>query len=288
MNPSFDRRLVPARRDLAAAHLAGQVEAARFVNGRAMRVCDEVAPIFPQPSRDESIDTQALYGETMVVYEHDVEGWSWGQLVRDNYVGYIPSYALQLERPEPTHRIRVPRTLVYSGRSIKLPVRGALPLGAAVSIISQDADFVEVDRYGFVVARHLAPIDFFEADFVTVAEEFLHAPYLWGGKTWLGVDCSGLVQISLAAAGRAIPRDTDLQERGVGNAIPYGAGGESLRRGDLVFWKGHVGIMRDAEILLHANAHHMCVASEHFVAARERILAKGGGELTAVRRLPAD
>jgi cell wall-associated NlpC family hydrolase len=287
MSTGLDRRLVAARPDLAAAHLAGQVEAARFVAGTLMQVCEEVAPLYPQPSRDAPLDTQALYGESVMVYEEDAEGWAWGQLSRDDYVGYIPAQALLPARSRATHRVRVPRTFVYSGRSIKLPVLCALPLGAAVDIAASQDDFAEVAGLGYVFAGHLAPCDSVEPDFVTVAECFLHAPYLWGGKTCLGLDCSGLVQVSLAAAGHDVPRDTDLQEAGIGERIDIGADLSGLRRGDLVFWQGHVGIMRDAATLLHANAHHMLVASEKLNEACDRILAKGGGRVKAVKRLPA-
>lgn len=287
MSPSFDRRLVPARPDLAAAHLAGRVEAASFVTGKLMQVCEEFAPLYPRPSREEALDTQALFGETLTVYEEDDEGWAWGQLTRDDYVGYIPAEALRPARHAATHRVRVPRTFVYPGRSIKLPVLCALPLGAAVEVIASQGDFAEVAGLGHVFAAHLAPRRTAEPDFVTVAECFLHAPYLWGGKTCLGLDCSGLVQLSLAAAGHDVPRDTDLQEAGIGEPIDIGAELAGLQRGDLVFWKGHVGIMRDATMLLHANAHHMLVASEPLAAVRERILVAGHGPVKAVRRLSA-
>jgi cell wall-associated NlpC family hydrolase len=284
MIPGFDRRLVPARPDLAAAHLAGLVEASRYVAGKLLQVCEEAVPLYPQPSREESIDTQVLYGETLTVYEEDAEGWAWGQLARDNYVGYVPAQSLRSVQSMATHRVRVPRTFVYAGRSIKLPVLCALPLGAAVAVESLHGDFAEIAGLGYVFASHLAPSDAFESDFVMVAEWFLHAPYLWGGKTWLGLDCSGLVQISLAAAGCAVPRDTDLQETEIGAAILVEPNLAGLQRGDLVFWKGHVGIMRDETTLLHANAHHMSVASEPLVTARGRISDRGSGLPTAVRR----
>lgn len=284
MSPAFDPRLVAARPDLAAAHLAGKVEASRFVAGTLMQVCEEIAPLYPRPSREDSLATQVLFGEQVMVYEQDEEGWAWGQLIRDDYVGYLPAEALRPVRSEATHRVAVPRTLVYPWRSLKLPVLGALPLGARVEVAAVKDDFAEVAGLGHVFLGHLAPRDTAETDFVTVAEWFLQAPYLWGGKTWLGLDCSGLVQIALGAAGVAAPRDTDLQEAGIGEAIDVGPDLAGLRRGDLVFWKGHVGIMRDATTLLHANAHHMQVASEPLAVARERILAKGDGPVKAVRR----
>jgi cell wall-associated NlpC family hydrolase len=135
---------------------------------------------------------------------------------------------------------------------------------------------------GFVWRSHLAPLDAPAADFVAVAETLLGAPYLWGGKSSIGVDCSGLVQISLAAADRKAPRDSDMQEARLGKPVSAGA---PLQRGDLVFWKGHVGIMRDATTLLHANGTHMLVSSEPLDEVRARNLSAGAGDITAVKRL---
>jgi cell wall-associated NlpC family hydrolase len=175
------------------------------------------------------------------------------------------------------------RTYVYPAANMKVPPLEALPLGAEVTV-EGDGAYMRVADHGFVYAPHLRPVSQYESDFVAVAEKFLGAPYLWGGKTALGLDCSGLVQISLAAAGIAVPRDTDIQAREVGTDVPLDEP-VNLRRGDLVFWKGHVGIMCDAVTLLHANAHHMLVAREPFTEARARILAKSFGPVIAVRRL---
>ena len=278
----FDKRLTPARPDLAAEYLRGQVEAQAYLPGCEMHVVEESLPLFPQPTREGPIDTHALFGETVVVYEIDEEGWAWGQLKSDGYVGYLPTEGLREAGAAPNRKVVAPRTLVYPGPSMKLPTWGALPLGALVAVAQESGDFAEVPGLGFVWREHLAGLDHAAPDFVAVAERFLHAPYLWGGKTSCGLDCSGLIQIALHASGVAAPRDTDMMERALGAPIDMAAG---LRRGDIIFWKGHVGVMRDADTLLHANGHHMLVVSEPLAVARERIVAKTGADVTSVRRL---
>jgi cell wall-associated NlpC family hydrolase len=178
--------------------------------------------------------------------------------------------------------VRVPRTFVYPRADIKVPPLSWLPMGAQVAGRTHDERFVVTETGGFVIARHVAPIGAHAGDFVGAAESFLHVPYLWGGKTGIGLDCSGLMQVALAAAGRPAPRDSDMQERELGVLLNDD---RALRRGDLVFWKGHVGVMRDGETLLHANGHHMQVASEPLAEARARILARDGGDVTAIKRL---
>jgi hypothetical protein len=285
MNMHFDRRFTPARPDLAAAHLEGHVEATMFVEGRERHVVGAIADVRSAPAPDAALDTQALCGEAVTVYEEH-EGWAWGQLRRDNYVGYLPSHLLGPQPREPTHRVTALRTFVYPAPNMKVPPLEALPLGAEVTV-EGEGDYVRIADHGFVYAPHLTPLAQYESDFVAVAERFLGVPYFWGGKTALGLDCSGLVQISLAAAGVAAPRDTDVQARELGRELALDAPLD-LQRGDLVFWRGHVGIMCDEVTLLHANAHHMFVARESFAEARARILAKSFGAVTAIRRLSAE
>ncbi len=282
---SLDRRLAAARPDLADERLRGRVEAQRFVPGTPMRVSAPSAPLRREPAPDRSYETEALMGEAARVFEEDEEGFAWVQLERDGYVGYLPRAALSPDVPEPTHRVGAVRTFLYPGPSLKLPPAGHLSLGAAVTVTGESGDYARLPDGLFAFAGHLAPLDDVEPDFVAVAERFLHAPYLWGGKTSLGLDCSGLVQVSLQAAGRAAPRDSDLQERGLGEAVAVGDDLLGLERGDLVFWKGHVGIMADAARLLHANGHHMRVTLEPLPAVRDRIRANGYGEITSVKRL---
>lgn len=278
---ALDPRVTPARPDLAALHLRGLVEAGRYVEGQVMEVVAPLASLRHDPQPDARLDTEALRGERVIVYE-EREGWAWGQLKADHYVGYLPTEALAEGGPKAaTHKVVALRSFLFPGPDGKLPPVAALPLGARVVMGQATRGFVWIGD-GFLWAGHLAPIDQVEADFVAVAERFLGVPYLWGGKTALGIDCSGLVQLSLASAGIAAPRDSDVQERALGALLPTG---EPLLRGDLVFWRGHVGIMRDPDSLLHANGHAMAVASEPFVEARRRIEDTGAGPVTSIRRL---
>jgi cell wall-associated NlpC family hydrolase len=280
--PTFDRRLTPARPDLAAASLRGKVEAARFVEGSRRGIVEGTAPLRRAPDHGAALETEALFGESVTVYE-EREGWAWAQLERDSYVGFIPVAALG-PPAEPTHRLVVPRSFAYRGASIKLPPTLALSLGAHLRIVEQRGDFVVTGDGLHIFARHCAPIGVWEADFVAVAERFLETPYLWGGRTWNGIDCSGLVQTALAETGVAAPRDSDMMEAALGEPLAFEEALDGLRRGDLVFWKGHIGVMRDTETLLHANGWHMRVVSEPLRAARDRTRQNGGGEIASVRR----
>jgi cell wall-associated NlpC family hydrolase len=282
-NAPFDRRLTPARADLAAAHLRGLVDAPRFVEGRKMRIIAASAPLRRSPQADAPLETEALFGESATVYD-EREGWAWAQLERDRYVGYLPGATLGAPSA-PTHRVAALRTHAYPGPAIKLPPRMALSLGALLTIVGREGDF-GVSQDGFYLwSRSLAELSATEPDPVTVAELFLETPYLWGGRTSEGVDCSGLAQAALTAAGIASPRDSDMMEATLGQAVAINDPTAPLARGDLIFWKGHVGIMRDPATLLHANGWHMKTVSEPLAQARRRIAANGGGEVTSVRRL---
>jgi cell wall-associated NlpC family hydrolase len=282
----LDRRITPARLDLALESLRGLVEAERFVPGELARVIAPSAPLRRSPSPDGAIDTEALAGEAVLVIERKA-GFAWVQLQSDSYVGYLDGRAISVDAPAPTHRIGVTRTFLYPGPSMKLPPLGSYGLGAMLAVVEQQGDFALVDTgsgEGFIWLAHLKPLGDWDTDPVSVAESLIGAPYLWGGKTSLGLDCSGLVQLAFAQCGKALPRDSDMQEAGVGEALPVTPGLSGLRRGDLVFWKGHVGVMRDEVTLLHANGHHMLLVSEPLAEAAARILAKSGGPVTAIRR----
>jgi cell wall-associated NlpC family hydrolase len=278
----LDPRLNAIRSDLADARLGAAAGTARLTNGEVRVVAAPVLSLHREPRFDARIDTQALLGERVRVFETR-EGWAWLQLEKDGYVGYAALDDLAQPAAPPTHRVAVPSTFMFPAPDIKAQPPVTVTMNAEVAVLREDERFAHLANGRFIVARHLKPLGDFEADFVAVAEAYRHVPYLWGGKSVLGLDCSGLVQLSLQAAGRVAPRDSDMQESGLGQALPIDDL-DGLRRGDLIFWDGHVGIMTDGRQLLHANGHFMQVTLEPLADAVERI-AKHYGKITAIKRL---
>jgi len=276
---SFDPRLTLARGDLAAQSLEGLIRADRFEAAKPMRLVIPFAPVRAAPSVEAEQVDQLLFGECFEVVDFD-EGFAWGQAARDGYVGWVEAAGLSARPLEATHRVSALRTFSYVAPSIKAATRGPFSLNALVAAGETEGALTRVEGAGWMPAAHLTPIGAAFGDPADVAERFIGTPYLWGGRDSLGIDCSGLIQQALYAAGRACPRDTDLQA-----VLGAPVAAEALRRGDLVFWRGHVGVMLDASRLVHANAHHMAVAVEPLAQAVARIESIGSGPPTAYRRL---
>ena len=266
----MDRRLTPYRDDLAADWLEGQVECPAFAAGKPMQVVAPVADVCCRPAPDAPLDTQALYGEIVTVYETSAEGWAWGQLMSDGYVGYLSASALSEETTASTHWINAHWTFTYPAPDMKTQPVQQLPFGARVNVVEEAGEFRRLSNYRYVWARHLSQVSETIPDFVATCEGLIGTPYLWGGMSPWGFDCSGLVASAFRTAGLSAPRDSDMLEAGFGDDLgPYGE--QDLQRGDLVFWKGHVGIMTDPETLLHCNGYHMSTVVESLAGATERI-----------------
>ena len=278
----LEKRNHAYRTDLADEALRGAVEAARFVKGVAHQIIAPIATLYRTPELSGLQETQVLFGETCRVFEVN-DGFAFVQLDHDSYVGYLAVSTLSTQVETATHTVAVPSTLVYPEPNIKTQIPFTLFLNSPVCVTAQTGNFAALFGGGFVYADHVALLGDTAVDFVGVAERFLHAPYLWGGKSVHGLDCSGLVQISLHAVGRPAPRDADMQEQDLGRHLLVNDLG-NLRRGDLVFWNGHVGIMQNDTMLLHANGYHMLTVSEPLAQAVERI-AKTAGLPTAIKRL---
>ena len=278
-----DPRLTPARPEVAAKYLEGKVTAARFVEGEVFEVTEAIAPVRRTPASDAEQMTQALKGERVTIYDRNGEGFAWGQLGSDGYVGWLADSALAKPSAPPTHKVTALSTFAFPGPSIKLPPAATLPMGAAISIVREEGTFAVTAGGLFLPREHLGPLDAKASDFVAVAERFVGTPYLWGGKSVFGIDCSGLVQMSLTSAGTGCPRDSDMQCDGLGRELSA-AESKHLERGDLIFWKGHVAIVRDADSIVHANAHHMATVIESTREAIARIKA-AGSEIVAIKRL---
>jgi cell wall-associated NlpC family hydrolase len=275
---SLDPRRVLARGDLAARDLEAIVTADRYADRRRYACAAPAAAVRRDPSPDAEQMDQLLFGEGFDVLD-ETDGFAWGQARRDGYVGFVESAALKPADGAPNMKVSAIRTYAFAEPSIKTRALGPYSLGSLLRIEAREGRFAKAAGTGWFVEDHLAPVGAFAADPAGIAELYLGAPYLWGGRESLGLDCSGLTLQAFGACGIALPRDTDQQAQ-AGTAVAEG----DLRRGDLVFWKGHVAMMLDGETIIHANAHHMATAKEPLSVTRARYVAGAVGEPTAFRR----
>jgi cell wall-associated NlpC family hydrolase len=274
-SPALDHRVHAFRRDLADVALAGGYAAAAYAQPQPMSCRTARTMVRAAPRGDAGAGSELLYGEPFMAIEVGGE-WAWGYCGADRYVGYVPAEAIGAPSA-PTHRVSAASALVFGTPDVRSAHRGELPMGALVTSTARDGSF-HVTEAGLIHERHLSPIGEAPLDPVEAATLFLGTPYLWGGRTRWGVDCSGVVQMALAAAGIAAPRDSDMQLAALGTPVEVPA------RGDLVFFPGHVGIMVDDARLLHANAYWMATVIEPL----EVVAKRSGGEgrpVTAIRRL---
>lgn len=267
----LDPRLHAFRRDLADERLRGKVEATCFVPGTLKRVIAPTAALYKVPDNRSERQSECLFGEDVLVFE-EKDGFCWVKAQQDNYIGYMEQSKIGPLENQTTHWVIVPRTFQYSDCDLRSPMIGSLSMGSRLTIVgkaeTRGTHYAKLDNGHFVVETHIAPVTTLASDYVSVAESFIRTPYLWGGKSGLGIDCSGLVQLSMMMTGKSVLRDTDMQEASIGTKIDPSDG---LKRGDLVFWKGHVAIMTDENTLLHANGASMDVRKEDLNKAIERI-----------------
>lgn len=271
-----DRRLWRGNGRVAHSSLQGQVQDVAFTDGVSLRISVPVANVLVAPSG--ALDRQLIYGDGFTVLEAR-DGYAFGFAERSGYVGYVLAAELA-DLPEPTHRVTSFGAHVYPERSIKTVPAMTLPFDSFIAC-SKPADGFWQTAQGFVSEQQLAPIDTLETDIAKTALRFLDVPYLWGGDSNYGIDCSGLIHAALRAAGQQCPRDSD-QQAAFFNGIPEGS---KLQRGDLVFWAGHVAMMLDGEAIVHANGHHMAVSIEKLDDVVDRIQAAEGKSVSKQARV---
>ena len=287
----LDPRIHPYLPEIASSELIGKVQAEKFVDGEEMRITSQSTLLRTEPSLRLPIASQLLFGEDVLVFQNKGSEWSWVQNKSDSYVGWIPSKTLSKSTADITHSVCALRTFIFPKPEHKLVPTKILSYGSRLSI--RDVQEVRGTKYGIladgcaVINSHIRPIKEKSVDFVAEAEKFIRTPYLWGGRTSIGLDCSALVQLTLNSCGIDCPRDSDLQENQIGKELEFSSSLPTLSRGDLIFWQGHVAIMIDAEKLIHANAHTMSVEIEPLQLVVDRTVTQTSTGITSIRRFSA-
>ena len=270
----LDKRLHAFRGDLADRKLAGRVQADRFVAGTEMRVACPVLDMLAAPGPDAGVNTQLLHGASVTVFDMR-DGYAWVQAREDGYVGYVDAEALAAPGEAATHVVSAPRSFLYREPDMKKPRTATLSMGSLLAVTgyaeTRGTRYALLSSGEAIVEGHLRSVGEHASDWVAIAEALEHTPYLWGGASGFGIDCSGLIQLAMRMAGMAALRDSDMQVASLGEQIEPSADFAGLRRGDLVFWKGHVAIMTDARNIIHANGHTMLVSREPLAQAVTRI-----------------
>ena len=278
----LDTRLNACRPDLADSGLRGKVDAAAYADGRAARVAVGRLALMTHPGGGGRMGSELLFGEEIRIFE-ERDGWAWLQNATDGYVGYARADGTGAPAGPPTHYVSALRTFLYDEPDLKSAVIDMASMNSPLVRCGEAGGFMELATGGWIWAAHCAAIDEHEDDHAAVALRFLETPYLWGGRSSVGLDCSGLVQMALARCGKPILRDTDMQAD-FGDPVPFTGDEAALAHGDLVFWKGHVGIWLAGGDFIHANATDMKVARGQFAAIADHIARVTGGGVTAVRR----
>lgn len=283
--PELDPRIHAYRPDLAAESLKGKVQAARFTAGRAAQVRRGVSDMRRHPSQIARLTSQVIRGETVTCYD-EIGDWAWVQNETDGYVGYVESSALRFEVFEDTHQVSVRHTFLFPEPDLKSPPMDSLTMTGSVQVIGESGNYSEVAGGGWVYSKHLMQIADTAPDFVETALEYLGVPYLWGGRTSLGLDCSGLVQVALNRAGIPCPRDSDMAAEALGTEVPYDRDKTEIRRGDVIYMPGHCTIALDGASVVHANAFALQVTVEALEPVLERVRVESRGRgVTAIRRI---
>ncbi len=284
----MDPRITPASDDIAANWLRGQVEAVRYTPGSPRTVIRDGAPLRFTPDNNAGLESQLIYGEDFQVFK-ERDGWCWGQNLSDDYVGYVPAADLTENVFAPDHQVAALHSHLYTEPDLKRPVAGILSMSARVKIVDVEGKFCRIASGHWLPSRHLVSLDYRTQDFIGTALKFIGVPYLWGGRTAFGLDCSSLVQLALRMAAITAPRDSDLQEAGpgaVGSLVEMDDEQDfsRLEEGDLVFFPGHVGLFVNGWRFLHANAFDMQVSLHGFSDVLDRANRDNAG-VSSIRRI---